>query len=604
LPFANGKGAVICLSMDRAEDCGHLHGFGDPNAKRSRLQEIAQQRERDVEEAKAARPKEAVARDAEEFVKEFGRPQALVECLSAAEASGWGLALAAEFKRASPSKGDINVDLDAAGQALEYCKAGASVLSVLTEPKWFKGSLKDLRDVRLRTQRWAEECGEPRPACLRKDFVVDEYQVLEALAHGADTILLMVSILSKTRLQSLIAKCRELGLEPLVEVVTERELQVALDTGARVIGVNNRNLHTFELDKTRTAQLGELLQHKFKVPFGRGTNVKLLALSGFSTPEDVSESRKISCSGVLVGESLMRSSDVADAILELMGGPKSGNADGIASVASALPVKPGAVIVKVCGIVRPEDARCAVGSGANLIGVIFAESKRKATVEQARAVVDVVRRFGERSDRISPCLAEANACATAAVAHRSAQLRNACKRTPLVVGVFMNQSIPEIEQLAQESCIDAIQLHGREDVEFVSQLRTTFPDTWILKVVHIPPRSDGTANGVQDHQEELRTRLLSYAELCDGLLLDTSVAGSASGGTGATFDWEIVRLAQQDWKLPVIVAGGLTAANAGELVSSVQPFGVDVASGVEDSPGVKNKDQVKAYVQAAKRARS
>merc|ERR1719424_1170809 len=205
------------------------------------------------------------------------------------------------------------------------------MLSVLTEPKWFIGSLADLRDVRVRTQRWASETGRSCPAVLRKDFVVDEYQVLEAVAHGADTILLMVSILSRSRLRALISCCRAEGIEPLVEVVTARELEVALDARACVIGVNNRNLHTFELDKQRTSQLALHLQGQLATPFGHGHPTKLLALSGLSTADDVAECRAIGCSGVLVGEALMRAADPGAAILEMMG----------VAVDAVLPVAPG-----------------------------------------------------------------------------------------------------------------------------------------------------------------------------------------------------------------------------------------------------------------------
>merc|ERR1712176_1342388 len=111
------------------------------------------------------------------------------------------------------------------------------------------------------------------------------YQVLEAVAHGADTALLMVSILPRSRLKALIACCRSYGMEPLVEVVTRRELEVALDAGARVLGVNNRNLHTFELDKHRTSQLASELKGDLATPFGAGQPTKLLALSGLSTSD-------------------------------------------------------------------------------------------------------------------------------------------------------------------------------------------------------------------------------------------------------------------------------------------------------------------------------
>ena len=205
------------------EDEAHLYGFGDPFAKRSKLQEIVEQRRQDVAVAKGVKASEELRREVRQFIEAHGAPQSLAECISEASKGGWQLALAAEFKRASPSKGDINPELDAAQQALQYAQVGASVLSVLTEPTWFKGYLQDLLEVRLKTQAWAEKAQRRRPACLRKDFVIDEYQVDEALAHGGDTVLLMaprlfetyslkdldmqVSILPKSRLKALVDYC-------------------------------------------------------------------------------------------------------------------------------------------------------------------------------------------------------------------------------------------------------------------------------------------------------------------------------------------------------------------------------------------------------------
>lgn len=576
------------LDALKAEDLGHLYGYGDPSASRTKLQEIVEQREQDVITAKAAVSTAELEKLAAAFSNEFGAPRSLVESLDTAETSSWSLALAAEFKRASPSKGDINADLDAAQQALEYSKVGASILSVLTEPKWFKGSLDDLKKVRIRTQEWAKEQGVSRPICLRKDFIIDEYQVLEAVAHGADTVLLMVSILSQTKLRELIACCRSHSIEPLVEVVTAKELEVALKAGAKVIGVNNRNLHTFELDKGRTAEVAKLLSDKFKVPFGRQEQTKLLALSGLSTAEDVEDCRQIGCSGVLIGEALMRAPDPGAAILTLMG-PTDAEI--------ALPVKPGSVIVKVCGVTRPEDANCAIAVGANLIGVIFAKSKRQVTVEKAKAVVELVRRFGERTSSVASKTGGSEG-KSEAFASRCCSFRTACKRTPLVVGVFMDQPLEEVVTATQESGLDAVQLHGKEDVKFIQEIHRRLPGTWVMKVLHVPASAEGGAD-----TDQLKALVTSYGEVCDSLLLDTAVKGSASGGTGETFDWKVAQLAQDSWGVPVIVAGGLNDVNVGNLVESVRPFGVDVSSGVEDEPGVKNTAKTQAYVREAKRAK-
>jgi len=171
----------------------------------------------------------------------------------------------------------------------------------------------------------------------------------------------------------------------------------------------------------------------------------------------------------------------------------------------------------------------------------------------------------------------------------------------MVVGVFMDQPLEEIAEKATASGVDAVQLHGGEDLSFIKELRQRLPGTWVIKVIHLPPREEAGQSEVE--LGELKRRLTSYGELCDALLLDTAVKGAHSGGTGAAFDWKVAQRVQEDWAIPIIVAGGLTDANVAELVGAVRPFGVDVASGVEDSPGVKNASKTTGYVRGAKRAR-
>ena len=152
-------------------------------------------------------------------------------------------ALMAEIKRASPSKGPISMTANAAQQALNYALSGASVILVLTKPSWFKGSLLDMR-----LARQAVDSLTNRPAILRKDFILDEYQISEARLHGADTVLLIVAMLPLGRLQALYTFSLSLGMEPLVEVNNAKEMEIALSIGSKVIGVNNRNLHSFDVD--------------------------------------------------------------------------------------------------------------------------------------------------------------------------------------------------------------------------------------------------------------------------------------------------------------------------------------------------------------------
>lgn len=216
------------------------------------------------------------------------------------------MAVIAEVKRASPSKGDIAPGMDAVAQALKYATGGAAGISVLTEPAWFKGTLDDMAGVRAAI----EPMGAGRPAVLRKDFIIDPYQVVEARVCGADTVLLIVAALADGELADLMALSRELGMEPLVEVNNADEMSRALDAGANVIGVNNRDLRTFTVDLGTTDRLAGMA----------GADVILAALSGISERADVERFEAVGASAILVGEALMVASDPAAKIRELRDG--------------------------------------------------------------------------------------------------------------------------------------------------------------------------------------------------------------------------------------------------------------------------------------------
>ena len=214
-------------------------------------------------------------------------------------------AVIAEIKRASPSKGDIAPGMDAAEQALRYARGGAAGISVLTEPTWFKGTLDDLRGAR----EAVGELGDARPGLLRKDFLIDQYQLLEARAHGADAVLLIVACLDDETLERLLACSRELGMEAMVEVNNTEEMARAGAVGSRLVGINNRDLRSFEVDLGTTDRLAE----------GTPEEALLAALSGISTREDVERFEAVGAKAVLVGEALMRAGDPGAMIAELRG---------------------------------------------------------------------------------------------------------------------------------------------------------------------------------------------------------------------------------------------------------------------------------------------
>jgi indole-3-glycerol phosphate synthase len=211
---------------------------------------------------------------------------------------GDGIAIIAEVKRSSPSKGALADIDDPAALASEYAEGGAAAISVLTEKRRFGGSLDDLRAVRGRVD----------VPVLRKDFVVSSYQLWEARAAGADMILLIVAALEQEALVSLIERASSIGLTPLVEVHDEEETLRAVDAGAQVIGVNNRNLKTLEVDRSTFARVAPVIP----------TNLIRVAESGVRGPHDVIEFARAGADVVLVGETLVTGRDPRASVADLV----------------------------------------------------------------------------------------------------------------------------------------------------------------------------------------------------------------------------------------------------------------------------------------------
>ncbi len=211
-----------------------------------------------------------------------------------------GLQVIAEVKARSPSRGPLREDLDPVRLAATYAQAGAAAISVLTDERYFGGSLEHL---------WSIRRGLPdSPPLLRKDFIIDPYQVYEARAHGADAVLLICAALDGPSLASLLDLARDLGMEALVEVHNSQEVAMAVAAGASVIGINNRDLHTFRVDLETTARLRPL------IPSG----VAVVAESGIHTGEDAARMAALGVNAILVGEALVTSPDPAAKLWELI----------------------------------------------------------------------------------------------------------------------------------------------------------------------------------------------------------------------------------------------------------------------------------------------
>lgn len=212
-----------------------------------------------------------------------------------------GVALIAEVKKASPSKGIICQNFNPVAIARDYAKGGAAAISVLTEEKYFMGSLNNLLEIR-------ETLGGNCPPLLRKDFIFDPYQLYEARAYGADCVLLIAAILSVTELASLISLSHQLELDCLVEVHNEAELETALAAGANIIGINNRNLKNFTVNLAVTKRLRPL------IPSGH----IVVSESGIKTKQDMERLNQINVNAALVGEALVSAADIPARIRELL----------------------------------------------------------------------------------------------------------------------------------------------------------------------------------------------------------------------------------------------------------------------------------------------
>ncbi|NLO98118.1 MAG: indole-3-glycerol phosphate synthase TrpC [Peptococcaceae bacterium] len=217
-----------------------------------------------------------------------------------------GLSFICEVKKASPSKGVIAPVFPYREIALQYEKAGARAISVLTEPEYFLGSDIYLKEISALV----------RIPVLRKDFILDEYQIYEAKLLGADAVLLICALLDTATLKKFLGLCDELGLSALVEAHTQADIASALEAGARVIGVNNRNLNTFEVDFNNCLRLRDLVPE----------NIVYVAESGIQTPEQIALLEEAGVDGVLLGEVLMRSADKTAMLAYLQG--RKDKADG------------------------------------------------------------------------------------------------------------------------------------------------------------------------------------------------------------------------------------------------------------------------------------
>jgi tryptophan synthase beta subunit len=450
-----------------------------------------------------------------------------------------GLHLIAELKRRSPSAGPIvGPDEDPVGRARGYEHGGASAISVLCEPHWFGGSIADLSAVRA-------SVGLP---VLAKEFVVDPRQLPVLRSAGADAVLLLAVLHPARRLSALVDAALDLGLEPLVEAHDARELERALASRARVIGINNRDLRTLEVDPERAIRLHQL------VPGDRIA----VAESGVREPATVAGWRAVGFDAALIGEALMRSDNPVATARSFV-------------AAGAPPVDPAVAdrmpLVKICGITDAASVEAAVRAGADAIGLNFVHGTPRAlTLDEAVELARLAR-------AIAPV-----------------------ERRPWIVAVTADSGEARLAEIIAALDPDAVQLNGAEPPELVSRLNRP---SW--KVLHLPATApDDLVSPVAAAVALGRAYLAAGA---DRLLLDTA-GGPYLGGTGTRVASPLAAAVARE--LPVTLAGGLDAGNVADAVLGVPAVGVDVASGVEAPrlPGERPRKDPLRVALFAKRARA
>ena len=442
-----------------------------------------------------------------------------------------------EVKKASPSKGIIAEHFPYLDIAKEYEVAGAAAISVLTEPDFFKGDKKYLQEI----------ASTVKIPVLRKDFIIDEYQIYQAKVWGASAILLICACLDVPTLTKFRELADSLGLSSLVEAHDEHEVQMAIDCGARIIGVNNRNLKDFTVDVQNSVRLRNLVED----------DVIFVSESGLETPEDIQVLRDNNIGVALMGETFMRSPNKVEKLAYLYGPtyytPK----------------------IKMCGISKVETIPAIVDAKPDYMGLVFAPSKRQVTVEQAKTLVDELHKQYEKTYGEVTVSKNTDTAQDGQNSQDSQEFvqENSNFEKIKTVGVFVNETVENLLKIAEEVKLDVIQLHGDEDETFIQSLKEcTNVEVW--KAIQVRSAADAE----------------KWIDSSADMLLFDAYHKDERGGTGEVFDWSSL----DEFERPFMLAGGMDSTNVARAIRTVRPYGIDISSGIEIE-GVKDDEKIKAF---------
>lgn len=442
-----------------------------------------------------------------------------------------------EVKKASPSKGIIAEHFPYLDIAKEYEVAGAAAISVLTEPDFFKGDKKYLQEI----------ASTVKIPVLRKDFIIDEYQIYQAKVWGASAILLICACLDVPTLTKFRELADSLGLSSLVEAHDEHEVQMAIDCGARIIGVNNRNLKDFTVDVQNSVRLRNLVED----------DVIFVSESGLETPEDIQVLRDNNIGVALMGETFMRSPNKVEKLAYLYGPtyytPK----------------------VKMCGISKVETIPAIVDAKPDYMGLVFAPSKRQVTVEQAKTLVAELHKQYEKTYGEVTVPMNTDTAQDSQDSQDSQEFvqGNSNFEKIKTVGVFVNETLENLLKIVEEVKLDVIQLHGDEDESFIQTLKEQ-SNVEVWKAVQVRSAADAE----------------KWIDSSADMLLFDAYHKDERGGTGEVFDWSSL----DEFERPFMLAGGMDSTNVARAIRTVRPYGIDISSGIE-TEGVKDTEKIKAF---------
>ena len=442
-----------------------------------------------------------------------------------------------EVKKASPSKGIIAEYFPYLDIAKEYEVAGAAAISVLTEPDFFKGDKKYLQEI----------ASTVKIPVLRKDFIIDEYQIYQAKVWGASAILLICACLDVPTLTKFRELADSLGLSSLVEAHDEAEVQMAIDCGARIIGVNNRNLKDFTVDVQNSVRLRNLVQD----------DVIFVSESGLETPEDIQVLRDNNIGVALMGETFMRSPNKVEKLAYLYGPtyytPK----------------------IKMCGISKVDTIPAIVDAKPDYMGLVFAPSKRQVTVEQAKTLVDELHKQYEKTygEATAPMNTDTAQDSQDSQDNQEFVQGNSNFEKIKTVGVFVNETVENLLKIAEKVNLDVIQLHGDEDESFIQTLKEQ-SNVEVWKAVQVRSAADAE----------------KWIDSSADMLLFDAYHKDERGGTGEVFDWSSL----DAFERPFMLAGGMDSTNVARAIRTVRPYGIDISSGIE-TEGVKDNEKIKAF---------